>query len=62
MSRRWVIGTPESAAAEIQSLASSYDVDEVMVHPVAGAFVGTAATSSPAREETLALLAGAIPG
>ena len=40
--------------SEIRDLASSYDVDEVMVHPVAGAFVGTAPDSSPARETTLA--------
>ena len=31
-----------------------------MVHPVAGAFVGTAADSSPAREATLSLLAEAL--
>jgi luciferase family oxidoreductase group 1 len=60
MSQRWVIGTPASAAAQIHELAAAYDVDEVMVHPVAGAFVGTAPTSSPARELTLTLLAGAI--
>jgi hypothetical protein len=30
-----------------------------MVHPVAGAFVGTPADSSPAREATLRLLAAA---
>jgi luciferase family oxidoreductase group 1 len=60
MSRRWVIGTPASAAAELQSLASTYDVDEVMVHPVAGAFVGTAPDTSPTREQTLSLLAEEI--
>jgi hypothetical protein len=32
-------------------------VDEVMVHPVAGAHVGTDPDRSPAREETLRLLA-----
>jgi luciferase family oxidoreductase group 1 len=60
MARRWVIGTPASAAAEVRELASSYDVDEVMVHPVAGAFVGTDPNTSPAREATLALLADAL--
>jgi len=29
-----------------------------MVHPVAGAFTGTEASRSPARERTLELLAG----
>ncbi len=60
MSRRWVIGTPASAAEQIRELAATYDVDEVMVHPVAAAFVGTDPASSPARETTLSLLAGAL--
>jgi alkanesulfonate monooxygenase SsuD/methylene tetrahydromethanopterin reductase-like flavin-dependent oxidoreductase (luciferase family) len=59
MRARWVIGTPDSAASAIAELAATYDVDEVMVHPVAGAFVGTPADSSPAREATLRLLAAA---
>lgn len=57
MQRRWVIGTPEAAAARLRALAAEFDVDEVMVHPVAGAFTGTAVDASPAREQTLALLA-----
>ncbi|MCZ4498647.1 MAG: luciferase family protein [Marmoricola sp.] len=57
MRHRWVIGTPESAAEKIRALAAEFDVDEVMVHPVAGAVTGTPADSSPAREETLRLLA-----
>ena len=57
MRRRWVIGTPVSAAEEIRALAATYDVDEVMVHPVAGAFEGTQVDASPAREQTLELLA-----
>ncbi len=60
MARRWVIGTPASAAEEIRSLATSYGVDEVMVHPVASAFLGGDPASSPARESTLALLAAAL--
>ncbi len=60
MRARWVIGTPDSAATAIAELAARYDVDEVMVHPVAGAFVGTPADSSPAREVTLSLLADAL--
>jgi len=57
MRHRWVIGTPSSAAEDIRSLAATYDVDEVMVHPVAGAFQGTPVDASPARELTLELLA-----
>jgi luciferase family oxidoreductase group 1 len=59
MRTRWVIGTPDEAAAEIQELAATYDVDEVMVHPVAGAFIGTPTDASPGREDTLRLLAAA---
>ena len=57
MRGRWVIGTPDQARARMAELAATYAVDEVMVHPVAGSWVGTEAGSSPAREETLRLLA-----
>jgi luciferase family oxidoreductase group 1 len=60
MRARWVIGTPDSAASEIRELAASYAVDEVMVHPVAGAFIGTPPETAPAREATLRLLAAAL--
>jgi luciferase family oxidoreductase group 1 len=57
MRRLWVVGDPPAARAEINELAASYGVDEVMVHPVAGAFTGTERDRSPGREETLRLLA-----
>jgi luciferase family oxidoreductase group 1 len=57
MRSRWVIGDPESARTRIDELAATYGVDEVMVHPVAGAYEGTERRSSPAREATLRLLA-----
>jgi luciferase family oxidoreductase group 1 len=57
MRRRWVIGTAAEAADEIRALAATYDVDEVMVHPVAGSFRGTPVDAAPARESTLELLA-----
>ncbi len=56
MRRRWVIGDPGAARAEIERLASTYDVDEVMVHPVAGALAGTDPGTAPARVRTLELL------
>jgi hypothetical protein len=40
----------------VAELAAAYGVDEVMVHPVAGAHVGTEPDRGPAREETLRLL------
>jgi alkanesulfonate monooxygenase SsuD/methylene tetrahydromethanopterin reductase-like flavin-dependent oxidoreductase (luciferase family) len=58
MAERWVIGAPDQARDRVAELASTYDVDEVMVHPVAGAYTGTEPGVSPAREETLRLLAG----
>ena len=42
------------------SSRATYGVDEVMVHPVAGALRGTPADRSPAREETLRLLSAAL--
>ena len=56
MRRRWLVGAADRVAAEVGALAERYDVDEVMVHPVAGAHTGTDPESSPAREETLRLL------
>jgi luciferase family oxidoreductase group 1 len=60
MRERWVIGDAKRAAVEVQELAATYGVDEVMVHPVAGALTGTAPEESPAREATLTLLAQAL--
>jgi len=57
MRRRWVIGTPETAWADMQKLADHFAVDEVMVHPVAGATDGTPDDRTPGREQTLRLLA-----
>lgn len=56
---KWVVDEPAAARERVAELAARFGVDEVMVHPVAGAAVGTAPGTSPAREETLALLAGA---
>jgi luciferase family oxidoreductase group 1 len=60
MLERWVVGTPEVAATRIRDLAATFDVDEVMVHPVAGAHRGTPVDRAPAREDTLRLLGDAL--
>jgi alkanesulfonate monooxygenase SsuD/methylene tetrahydromethanopterin reductase-like flavin-dependent oxidoreductase (luciferase family) len=60
MRSRWVVGTPDSVAERVSALAAEHSVDEVMVHPVAGAVLGTPADRAPAREATLALLAEAF--
>jgi luciferase family oxidoreductase group 1 len=60
MRAKWVVGTPESAAAEIADLARTYEVDEVMMNPVAGSSGLDPADRVLAREDTVRLLAGAL--
>ena len=55
--RRAVVGDPTEAADQVRALAREFDVDEVMVHPVASARRGTDPSTSPARVTTLELLA-----
>ncbi|MGH3958783.1 LLM class flavin-dependent oxidoreductase [Mycobacterium sp.] len=55
--RRAVVGAPAEAAEQLRSLAQRFEVDEVMVHPVASAQRGTDPAAAPAREATLELLA-----
>ena len=60
MLERWIVDEPAAAARRVRDLAASFDVDEVMVHPVASALAGTDPQRAPAREATLELLAGAL--
>ncbi|MGI8878955.1 MAG: LLM class flavin-dependent oxidoreductase [Jatrophihabitans sp.] len=60
MRRRWIIGSAESAAGELRELAGTFDVDEVMVNPIAGALTGTDSGQAPARVDTLRLLANEL--
>lgn len=53
MTRRWVIDTPDEARRRIRDFAATHDIDEVMIHPVGGAYLGTDPNRSPAREDTL---------
>jgi alkanesulfonate monooxygenase SsuD/methylene tetrahydromethanopterin reductase-like flavin-dependent oxidoreductase (luciferase family) len=55
--RRAVLGTPAQAAEQVRALADRFGVDEVMVHPVASAHLGTDRGTAPARVATLELLA-----
>ncbi|MEE6175723.1 LLM class flavin-dependent oxidoreductase [Mycobacterium sp. 050134] len=55
--RRAVVGTPGEAAEQVRVLAARFGVDEVMVHPVASAHLGTDPATAPARVNTLELLA-----
>jgi len=57
---RSVVDGPVRAAARVKELAEAFDVDEVMVHPVASARRGVDPAASPARVDTLRLLAEAF--
>ena len=55
--RRAVVGDPIEAAEQVRALAEEFNVDEVMIHPVASARRGTDPATAPARVKTLELLA-----
>ena len=57
LARSWFVGTPELVAEGVSALAAEFGTDEVMVSPIAGAHRDTPVDASPAREETLRLLA-----
>jgi hypothetical protein len=57
MRSTWVVGAEADARELVTGLAATYGVDEVMVHPVAGASRTDVAHRNPARERTLELLA-----
>ncbi|WP_283095556.1 LLM class flavin-dependent oxidoreductase [Nocardioides alcanivorans] len=57
MRSRWVIGDGAQVRGRLTALAEEFGVDEVMVHPVAGAHAGEPADRAPARERTLELVA-----
>jgi len=55
--QRAIVGSPAEAADQVRAIAAEFDVDEVMVNPVASAHRGTDPATAPAREATLELLA-----
>lgn len=57
---RAVVGTPQQAAQQVRDLAEKFEVDEVMINPVASARRGTDPRTAPVRERTLELLAGEL--
>jgi len=59
MRNRWLIGTPDAAAAEVRRLADRHGVEEVMVVPVSGSYDGEPLDATPGRAQTLELLAAA---
>lgn len=58
MRERWVIGEGSEVRARLAALAEEFGVDEVMVHPVAGAMTDDPVDRSPGRERTLEILLG----
>lgn len=60
MRGRWLIGTPDDAAAEVRRLAARHGVEEVMVAPVAASYAAEPLDTTPGREQTLELLARAL--
>ena len=57
---RAVLGTPAEVIAQLRELAQRFDVDELMLNPVASARRGADPATSPGRESTVALLAEAL--
>jgi len=55
--QRAVVGSPTEAADQMRALAAEFDVDEVMVTPVASARRGADPATATARDTTLELLA-----
>ena len=60
MTNRWVIGTPAEAADQLRSLATTFDVDEVMINPIAGAYEHEPLDRVPGRERTVELMVEAL--
>lgn len=58
--RKAIVGTPAEAVEQLGELAQRFDVDEVMINPVASARRDTEAATAPGREATLKLLAQAL--
>jgi luciferase family oxidoreductase group 1 len=60
MLSRWVVDEPLAAAQRIRQLATQFGVDEVMIHPVAGASDSDPVDRTPARESAVRLLTTAL--
>lgn len=58
---RWLIGTPETARAELAAFAAEHGVDEVMVSAIGGSYADDPIDRTPGREQTLRLLTAAQP-
>ncbi len=55
--RTWIIASPREAAEQLERLATSLGIDEIMINPVAGSYSADDPARAPNRERTLTLLA-----
>ena len=62
LTSNWIIGDPKSAAAQLEELAERFDVDEIMIQPIAGALEGEDVREDPGRIQTIGLLAAEFLG
>ncbi len=56
----WFVGTGASVASELTAFAARFDVDEVMISPIAGAYDDEPMDAAPGRVQTLELVAAAL--
>lgn len=57
MAQNWIIGDPKSAAVQLEELAERFEVDEIMIQPVAGAMENENPREDLGRVNTVELLA-----
>ncbi|MBN9169640.1 MAG: MsnO8 family LLM class oxidoreductase, partial [Microbacterium sp.] len=57
---KWLVGTGESVAAEVREFARRWEVDEIMISPVAGSYDAEPMDAAPGRAQTLELVASAL--
>ena len=57
---KWFVGTGAAVAAELSAFARKYDVDEVMISPIAGSYDAEPMDAAPGRVQTLELIAAAL--
>ena len=55
--QKWFVGTGDDVRAQLAEFAARYDVDEIMLSPVAGAYDGEALDAAGGRAQTLELVA-----
>ena len=55
--QKWFVGTGDDVRAQLAAFAAQYDVDEIMLSPVAGSYDGEPLDSAGGRAQTLELVA-----